>query len=256
MLRLIVFLCIVGMIVGLWSLRNHYTMNTYQLGNGGLILLRRASQANFSFDELISMTLSFSAGDYLGSKMYSRFPENAKPKTWDPAIERRLESSGFYRKNWYLKDNDGSMVSRVEFDRRLYEEAFFIIKKYPIKFFLTGLPNFFRLNSPMNYGGQEIMHLFVGTKNYIPAVLKILILLSIRIIWYAFLAILLYGMIKHIKEWQTWGIISMLIIYYNVMYVFLTHSEVRYALMIMPFYFLFFIEGVKLLYEKYPVSKT
>jgi len=100
------------------------------------------------------------------------------------------------------------------------------------------------------------MHLFVGTKNYIPAVLKILILLSIRIIWYAFLAILLYGMIKHIKEWQTWGIISMLIIYYNVMYVFLTHSEVRYALMIMPFYFLFFIEGVKLLYEKYPVSKT
>ncbi len=255
-LRAIIFTLIFSVIVGAWAVRNFKTLGTGQLGSGGLILLRRASQTSFTTPELISMTLSFAVGDYIGSRIYDGYPKDAKPKTWDPAINRRLESSGFMRGDWRVKDVDGSVISRIVFDRRLYQEAKDIIKAKPVRFFITGFPNLLRLNSPMNYGGQEIMHLFVGSRGKIPAYLKIAIILFIRTVWYVFLALVVYGIFRHIWKWPVWGFLAVVIFYYNFMYSFFTHAEVRYVLTVMPLYFLFFVAGVRVLWLRHFTFRT
>ncbi|KKU86372.1 MAG: hypothetical protein UY14_C0002G0014 [Parcubacteria group bacterium GW2011_GWA1_47_9] len=54
-----VFTIIVVVIIGTWSFRNHIVIGTWQLGSGGHILLRRATQLDFSTREVISMYLSY-----------------------------------------------------------------------------------------------------------------------------------------------------------------------------------------------------
>jgi len=265
-IHIFLFIALVGVIIGVWSQRNYRVLGTRELGTGGVILLRRASQVDFTPPELISMGLSFAVGDYVGAKLYSAFPrENglpAEPKTWDPAIERRLETSHFYGFDkekgfhWIVTDLDGTEMTRVKFDARLKEEAIMKIKKRPVKFFLVGFLNLLRLNAPINYGSQEIMHVFVGAHDSIPPVGKIGIILILRGIWYAFLALVLYGIVRHAKDWQTWGLIAFVALYYNGMYAFFTHAEVRYILTAMPFYLIFFTDSLQLFYETYSARRA
>ena len=261
-----VFIILAGVIVGAWSWRNYKVLGTRELGTGGVILLRRASQADFTLPEIISMGLSFAVGDYIGEKLYSSFPREgglpAEPKTWDPAIEKRLRKARFYGFDkekgfrWMVTDLDGTQMTRVEFDARMKQEAVAKIKEKPLKFFLVSFANLFRLNSPPNYGSQEIMHVFVGAHDNIPPVGKIGIILILRGIWYAFLALVILGIVRHSKEWQTWGLVVLIILYYNGMYAFFTHAEVRYVLTAIPFYLIFFTDSIRFFYEKYSTRRT
>jgi hypothetical protein len=262
--HVLLFAVIVGIIVGAWSFRNERVLGTRELGTGGVILLRRTSQVNFNFSEVVSMWLSFAMGDYVGSKLYDNFPsENslpAEPKTWDPAIEARLNISRFYGfdggYSWMVTDIDGTSMTRTDFDARLKEEAIQKIKERPIKFFLLGFVNLFRLNSPVNYGGQEIMHTFVGSHDNLSPLAKTAIIIFIRLLWYAFLALVIFGIIRHAKDWRMWGLVALIVIYYNVMYAFLTHAEVRYILTAIPFYLIFFTDSIRFLYETYSTGRS
>ena len=242
---------LLALLVGSWSYHNYTAYGTWQLGSAGPILLRRASQVDFSSRELISMALSFSVGDFIGSRIYAHYPADAEPKTWDPEIERRLERTGFYRSNWYVTDDDGSVLTRVAFEQRLMREAKEKMRARPVIFFLTGFINMLRLNAPVNYGGQEMMHLFVDSHEQFAAAVKIAIIAAIRLAWLAFVLIALFALCTHWYDWWAWSVPAFLIMYYNGMHVFFTHAEVRYLLTAMPLYFLFFVEGLRLLTRKY-----
>src|SRR3989344_3245073 len=246
-----VFLVVTAAFIGSWSLRNHRVIDTWQLGSGGHAVLLSSSQVDFNREELVSLGLSLSVGDFIGSRIYKHYPQNAKPKAWDPSI---LDDR-WYQQGWYVKDIDGSIITKTELDKRMYAEAVQNIKRRPMKFLLTGIFKFMRLNAPENHRGQEITHLFVGTYLEIPTAVKAAIILFIRIIWFMFLVVVLYAMIKHIRDWSTWGILFLVIFYYNGAHAFLTHALARYILVILPFYFIFFTEGVRILYGKYTEAR-
>lgn len=248
-----IFLMIAGSIVGMWSLRNKRVLDTWQLGTGGTVIIRKASQLDFTYPEIFSMMASFSMGNLIGSKIIPFYPANGKPKTWDPAIDERLKKSGWLiPKKWIVTDIDGEVLTRVALDEKMTREAVAKIKQSdPFKFFLTGVANLFRLNAPVNYGGQETMDLFFGSRDNLSTPAKIGIILLIRGAWFAFLGIALFGIFSHIKDWRVWGLLALCILYINGMYAFLTHAEVRYILIVMPFYFLFFAEGLRVLFARY-----
>ena len=203
------------------------------------------------------MMASFSFGNMISSKLIPFYPLHKKPKTWDPAIDRRLEEAGWLNaKEWMVSDLDGEVLTRVELDQKMMREAVTKIKEgSPIKFFLAGIAGFLRLNAPMNYSGQEMMDLFLDSHNNLPDAVKIGITLAIRGTWLLFVGIVFFTIIFHAKEWRTWGLLALYILYHNAMYAFLTHAEVRYILMAMPLYFLFFAEGIRLTFSRFLMYK-
>lgn len=233
--HLFIFAAIIGTIGGVWLLRNHVVLNTWQLGSPGHVILRRSSHIDFSFQELISMALSFSVGDLIGSKLYARYPLDREPKTWDPRVEAR-----WYQTGWIIADLDGETVTRIELDKKMVKEAYVNIARRPIKFFLAGFINFFRLNAPMNYHGMEMMHFLAEGREDIPEAVKIAINLGIRIPWFLFVAVTLITAVTYLRAWAGLSVLALFVLYHNAMYIFLTHAEVRYLLAAMPFYFLFF----------------
>lgn len=249
----LIFLMIAGSIMGAWSLRNKRVSDTWQLGTAGTVIIRKASQLDFTYQEIFSMMASFSMGNLIGSKIVPFYPSDGKPKTWDPAIDERLKKAGWLiPKKWIVTDIDGEALTRVGLDQKMARESIAKIKQGdPVKFFLTGIAGLLRLNAPMNLGGQETMDLFFGSRDNLSLPVKIGIILLIRGAWFAFLGVVFFGIISHLKDWRIWGPLALCIIYINGMYAFLTHAEVRYILMAMPLYFLFFTEGLRLIFSRY-----
>lgn len=234
-----IFFAFYASIVGLWSFRNAYVLDSWQLGDGGHSILRRASQVDFSTPQIISAGLSFAVGDYIGKRVYAGYPADGKPISWDPAIDKR----------WYIKFL-GKDVSRVARDKEFYPEAFAKIKQHPFKFVATSVLGIARLNGPINHRGQEIMRLFLDSHGDFSPFVKIAVIIVIRLAWLGALALAAIGILARRRQWRLWGLPFLLILYFNGMYAFFTHAEARYILPVMPFYFLFLTEGVRLLYGK------
>lgn len=238
---------IICAIVGGWMYRNYKVLGSWQIGDGGHSLLRRASQVNFTRSEIISAALSFTVGDVIGEKLYSSFPRGHSPPYWDPVVEQK----------WYLKylsqkeikhhvySIDGERVTRIEVDRRLYREAIQLIKTHPIKFFATSPLGFLRLDAPIAFNGQEFMRFMAGRES-IPLAFRISIILIIRICWYVFVFLAFAGLISHIRDWQFWGILILFVLCVNVFYGVFTHAEARYLLTVIPFYAVAATEAIRI----------
>lgn len=244
--HLFLFAAIIGTVVGVWLIRNHQVLDTWQLGSPGHAILRRSSHVDFSFPELISMALSFSVGDLIGSKLYAHYPPDRTPKTWDSRVEAR-----WYQPGWIVTDLDGETITKIELDKKMVKEAYANVARQPIKFFLTGFINFFRLNAPMNYNGMEMMHFLAEGRDNIPEAVKIAINLGIRIPWHLFVIVTFFSAVTYLGAWAGLSVLALFVFYHNAMFIFLSHAEVRYLLAAMPFYFLFFVEGLRILYQRF-----
>lgn len=249
--RLVFVMGIFVLIIGSWMARNYFVFGSWQIGDGGHSLLRKASLVNFSRSELLSAGLSFTVGDVIASKLYDKFPKDA-PLYWDPSIEER----------WYLKyltDKEiahhvylleGKRVTRIELDRKLYDDAFVLIRMHPVKFIATSVLGFLRLNAPVTYNGQEFMR-FLADRNSIPLVSRIVIILFIRILWHAFVVLALYGIVVNLRHWQLWGMPILVVLYLNGVYSVFTHAEARYLLPVMPIYAIAAADTLRILSKKY-----
>jgi hypothetical protein len=170
---------------------------------------------------------------------------------WDRSVEDRF----LYNEGWVVKDFDGEVLNKVELDHKMYQEGVEIIKKHPVLFVTTGLIRWMRLAGPTNHRSMEIMGLFMNAHNNLPDVAKIVIILTIRCVWLLFLVLVAIAMWVHRKEGFSWEIMAIIILYYNAMYSIFTQAEARYLLTVMPFYFIFFIEGLRLFSTRYKFLK-
>ena len=86
-------------------------------------------------------------------------------------------------------------------------------------------------------------HFLTGTYTDIPYALRILLVLALRVGWYLLVAVAFLGLWQLCKVARApvrsvvwWG--AAFVLYTNIMYSFFAHAEVRYAIPIIPWYFL------------------
>ncbi len=233
---LIPILFIPVVLLGAWALRNDWVLGTWQFGSGGHVLLRASQQTMFTKDHLKSLTLSYLFGDLVASKIDAHYPPDGEVPQWDPSVEDR-----WYGTSWVVRDLDGEMLTRTELDQKMYREAVTNITAHPVLFFETGFIRLLRLNAPLYHRNRlEITHLFMGEPN-VAFGLKIAFILFIRVLWFLFLIGVVVGMVARYKEY----LLIFLVLYYNATHALLTHAEGRYALLIIPLYFIFFTVGLE-----------
>ena len=122
---------------------------------------------------------------------------------------------------------------------------------HPLQYILLTPVYALRLHMPVNLRGEGMDHTFAGSSVPSYQNLKSLILGGIFLVWYAFIAAVFWNYVNRIKDWQSWGVILALIPYSVVMYALISHSEARYLLPVMPFYFLLFSTFVVSLYKRF-----
>ena len=215
--------------------RNYRVLGSTDFSRGGHALLIHSKMAELRDSRMAGFMLSQVFGDYVADVFvpgYAMRPE--------PLSVQRYDVGARWKEMRYAN------VPERETDKQFYGEAREIIKKNPIQFVLIVPFWFLRLNGPVHYNLAAIDHLFVGTYMFIPAWLKIVILVGMYALWFGFMFISLWCAFKagwnivRKREFSDMIWIVLLIFYFNFMYSVFAHAEVRYLLPVMPFYFLFF----------------
>lgn len=221
-------------ILGGWHVRNILVLGTPRISAGGHALLIRAQSDIFPPKTAKGFFIAGAFGDFIADKIVPGYASTEEPRNSARQIfnlrRPELRRSG---------------LSEFTTDDIFFHEAFAIIREHPIRHVAVSVPWLLRMNSPPNFTGTVLDHLFVGTHTALPNALKIMMILAIRLPWYAFVGLAWWAAARVIYNgWRRASALvwmAVLIFYTNAIYALLAHAEVRYALVIMPFYFLFFI---------------
>ena len=117
------------------------------------------------------------------------------------------------------------------------------------KYFTISVLDFLQFNGPMLPNPKTLelapmQNLFIGGSHPgIPGFLKVVILLVLRILYWFFFGFVIYGLVKTIKKWREFGLIILIVFYFNLIYAAIFGIP-RYAIPIYPFYILFFVIGL------------
>lgn len=136
------------------------------------------------------------------------------------------------------------------------KEALPQITKYPLQFLSVSALNFFGFNGPILIRGPlwqnaaDLSPQFAdGRHPEIPSYLKLIIVLTPRLIWFLFFFFVIKSVIKNFHNWEKISWLVLIIIYFNIMYG-ASLGLNRYALPIYPFYIMFAIAGILYFYNK------
>jgi len=243
-LLILFFLTPYFLLVGSWQIHNKMlTGFSYIAPRGGELLYWKAGQIETMVEKnYVGHFIGHAFGYYFSQKMY-------------PDLDTKI-----YRDFNYFRDKIEEFKkqgkSYLEINKILKEEGMEKILEKPHKYFLITVLNFIVLNSPLKpYGdppsNTRILDMFAdGRHPEIPGVVKIFILLGFRGIWYLFLAISVYGLIKAFhNNWKKIIWILLILVYFNILYSAI-HSLPRFAIPIYPLYILSFSIGLFYLLEK------
>ena len=137
-----------------------------------------------------------------------------------------------------------------------------IIKNIP-QYFAISFLDFLQFNGPMYAQFRNIwrpcpmQNLFIkgsrsGNSRFWE---RSAIFLILRILYWFFFGFVICGLIKAIKKWREFGLIILIIFYFNLVCA-ATFGIPRYAIPIYPFYVILFVLGFFSLYSKIKESKT
>ncbi len=209
---------------------------------GGEILLARAELMENLYAKYPAHFIGHLFGYYFAQKIYPNVSSAVFRET--PITEQRVGN--------LLKEGK----SYAEIDRILTVEAKNKIFGAPHKYVLISVLDFISLNSPIIPRGSlwqntlTIHPMFAeGRHSNIPELVKAAIILILRFVWFVFMFLIIYGLIKNFKKWDKIGWIFLIIIYFNLAYS-AVHAIPRYALPIYPFYIILAIVGLNIFYGK------
>ncbi len=130
------------------------------------------------------------------------------------------------------------------------KEALPQIVKHPVQFLSVSILNFFNFNSPILLRGplwQNAAELFPqfadGRHQEIPDYLKLIIVLTPRLVWFSFFFFVIKSIVKNLHDWGKISWLVLIIVYFNVIYSICSGLN-RYALSIYPFYIILAIAGL------------
>lgn len=234
-----VFFAAVFLIVGGWHIRNAYVLGTPKISAGGHALLIHSTSALYSGRQAAGFIIASFLGDLTADKIFPGYALLGEPR----ASSREI----FNHRRANLRR---SGLSEFDTDKIFFAEALGNIRRHPLMYSITVPGWFLRLNSPPDFRGGMIDRMFVDTYQSVPTVLKLSALIVGRLMWYVgFIGLALWAVVRRLispKEWATpFGLMALFILYSNAVYSLLAHAEVRYLVVALPFYFIFFTDALQ-----------
>lgn len=226
---------LVVLLAGGWMMRNYLITGDYQIEqHTGHIVWVRGAVAELPPKEIMSYALAVLAGDLIADYVFPGYADNPVPYRFRgqvTAIQEKMKKEG-------AREHDTEKFFLETGSRNIITHA--------PGFVLTSFLGVFALNEPVNHKGFSLAHLFTYTHEYIPYGFKIFIILIVRIGWFMFLGVVLYGLRL---AWQRgragWRFIIFLMVYFNSMYaLIIVPAEPRFLVPVLPFYFLCFGAGI------------
>lgn len=217
-----------------WILRNYYTFGTFNLTNrGDVVLLMRAYGVEKSL-RTTKETIVYSFSEYLGSKF---FP-HSEVKSRDFLFMEDYRAWNRYR------ELDNEDKSPAEVSRIIKKEAISRIKSHPIRYLLQTPVQLLRLMSFMYIPALYEKNIVDKFKNVehgliiLSAFRGIYKMTALPILFFS-----LIGIFFRKIRWRKEFMILLPIIYINFVYS-LLYGYPRYAVPLVPFYFIFATMGV------------
>lgn len=234
------FLIVPFLAVGAWTMRSVVLLDTWQIQSGSYVIAWKSMEATAAWERIAATFLATLTGDIVADRFFPGYAKEPDHYMFARIVTARMRAL------------DAEGIPEAQKELMLYREARERVTAHPLKFSVSGLMGLFRQNVPLNHRAQPITHLFAGG-NYplLSFWQKVGILVFLRIIGYAFLALVIYGIFLHYKEWRVWGMITFWILFYNLFYAFFTHNEPRYMLPLWPLYLLFTTAALHMLINRY-----
>jgi 4-amino-4-deoxy-L-arabinose transferase-like glycosyltransferase len=236
---IIVFLLGFLIVVTPWMIRNKIYFDSFSISNrSGLMLHTRASHFNLSGHEYAEYFATSFFGDYFTSKL---FPD------YSPDVKRRVDGilSRDYEVELFQEGTPPSTIDKILMSAGLAE-----IKQHPFQYIVDFVPETARLNAPIIPRASSQAIFFPQTQRSVNRLAQCLIVFAIRGIMYIFLALVCMGIFARRKHAQSlWLFLIFIVLYFNIIYAAFAPVE-RFALPLYPFYFIFFLEGLRYLWKR------
>lgn len=203
----------------------------------GMLLSDRAEKMRNLKDNFWAHFIANTTGDFIAKKLYVDYDPDDVRLGWESRAEwdRLVYEQG---------------VSREEADKMFTQRALKEFARHPILFIEMSLIDFLKFNTPM-VPNVRMQHMFAEPGSFpgLSSGAKIAIILAIRLLYLAFAVLIVYGLIKHFRDWQRIGWIVLIVLYFNLIFSNL-HAIARYSVPIYPFYIILLVLGASLAWKK------
>lgn len=234
----LLFLILYFIVVGSWQVYNQITSGEHSIAP------RDGYMLYFKSGKIETIVEKNYWGHFIGHAFGYYFSESLYPGIDNQAFQKTS------RADLTVKKLRESSMDTAEINKTLRAEALDKIMSQPHKYFLVTVLNLLNLNSPLiPYGNPPVnnwlLYTFAeGRHSEIPSFIKTSALLTFRVLWYAFLFFVIYGMAKIIKkDLRRIAVIGLIAVYFNFFYS-AVHGIPRYSIPIYPFYFILFSVGI------------
>jgi len=209
----------------------------------GLVIYMRVEKMKAIEGKYLSHFIGNATGDFIAQKLFDDYDPNEARLGWQNREE--------WKKMIYQEGRDVKEV-----DRELTEKSIREIFKHPVQFLKMSSIDFLKYNTPM-VPDVRMQHMFAepGSHPEFSDFTKIAIILSIRFIYLIFAILIIYAIVRNIKNWPKIGWPVLIIVYFNLIFSNL-HAIARYSLPIYPFYIIFLALGVLIIWDKLIKEKS
>jgi 4-amino-4-deoxy-L-arabinose transferase-like glycosyltransferase len=232
-----VFLLAFSIIVAPWMIRNYYHFGKATISiQSGSVLFFATQRMKVSNQDLLKMYTANILGDYFAVKLYGGY-------------DRIKIEEGNFGETYESLAKQG--LTQDEIDKKVGAMATADIKANPLRYLLIVPPiEFLKLITPI-FPFETAQGLFSDPTRYsnVPDFLKAVIVLTVRLVYWLFLGLLLFGLIRSREYWRELLLIFSLLAYFIAVYS-LLHGVPRYLIPIMPLGLIFFSSGILSLFKK------
>jgi hypothetical protein len=234
LLRVGGFFFVAVFIVGSWHLHNCRVVGSAKLTSNGNPLYIRAQSVNFEGPTLYGFILSSFLGNYITEKIVPGFANTPEP-------EASIRKEKSQRREARLQGKTEELI-----DREFFTEGTELALQHPVKYLLLTPAWWIRMNNPMHFNGGEIDN--VREYPYVA--------LAFRICWYLALLLVAWGAVLLFRSYYPVAVLIVgVMLYINIMYPLVSHSEARYKLPVMPFYILSAVYAIEEIRKRYRYEK-
>ena len=235
--RAVIFGFFLSLIIAPWLVRNYVYFNKISLASrGGVLIYARALKNTYDSESAAKYVVSALTGEYF----IRRFV--------DPEY---VFENDYIRKSDIIKfrDSQREILNTGNYDvidAAMAKEAKDLIKKHPARYLLFGLVELVILNSPMIYHERHFSIFHDNIYGY--TALKSMAVLIMRLVWWAFAVLTIYGIMNIIKVKNYLAYIPIFFILEINMIIFFLQGNPRFLIPVFPFCIILFVHGAHTLF--------